>query len=134
MSLALISIVTIFPIMYAIRTLTQSNDDLMRGYFTWQSLVFAEWENITGISLIIGLLGIAREKWNSQSGIKSLLTKSSYGVYIFHPLVLICLSLSVKGVQIEPLLKLALVAPLTVFGSFLLTYLLRKIPFVSNVI
>jgi surface polysaccharide O-acyltransferase-like enzyme len=134
MNMALISIVIIFPLMYTIRTLTHSNDDLMRGYFTWQSLVFAEWENITGISLIIGLLGIAREKWNSQSSIKSLLTKSSYGVYIFHPLVLICLSLAVQGVQVEPLIKFIFVAPLTVICSALLTQLLLKVPVFANII
>ena len=132
--LALIFIVVVLPLLSAIKFQTKSPDETIQGHFTWQSLLFAEWQQITGISLIVGLLGIARQRWNWPGKLRTKLARNSYGVYIFHPLILICLSLLVKGIPIEPIFKLLFIAPIAVICSFAFINLLLKIPVVNKII
>jgi peptidoglycan/LPS O-acetylase OafA/YrhL len=134
MGLAFIFMIIVFPLLYLIKIQTNSSDASFRGNFAWQSLVAAEWEQITGISLIVGLLGIARRRWNGQTAFESTLARASYGVYIFHPVVLIALALLVQAISVEPLFKLLFVAPLAVILTFALAGALIKTPFVRQVI
>jgi surface polysaccharide O-acyltransferase-like enzyme len=132
--IALILVVIVLPLLYFIKMHIMSSDESIRGHFYWQSLMYAEWEQITGIALIVGLLGVAKHKWNRLTSFNSLLAKSSYGVYIFHPVFVIGLSLLAQRIPIEPLLKLLFVAPLSVYCSYKFAQILLKIPYVSKVI
>jgi surface polysaccharide O-acyltransferase-like enzyme len=57
-------------------------------------------------------------------GVFSKLSRSTFAVYIFHPLVVISLTVALSGWALDPALKLLIVAPLAVAGSFLLGLLL----------
>ncbi|PWT74660.1 MAG: hypothetical protein C5B59_10685 [Bacteroidetes bacterium] len=132
--LALILIVIVLPLMVFFIKKENLSLDSFNGHFTWPSLLFAQWEMITGISIIVALLGIAYHRLNRQTKLTSTLARTSYGVFIFHPLVLVCLSLLAQGIPIEPLIKLFFVFPLAVIFSFLLSYSLTRIPFVAKII
>jgi surface polysaccharide O-acyltransferase-like enzyme len=132
--MVLVMIVVVFPVIYYIKVATNSPVETFNGNGYWQSLMYACWEQFTGIFIITALLGIAKQKWNGQSGLMKKLSRAAFGVYIFHPLVLISLSMLFKTWSVDPAVKLLFVAPLAVSGSFLLAHLLLKIPGVKAVI
>ncbi|MDN5287553.1 MAG: acyltransferase [Mucilaginibacter sp.] len=132
--MVLIMIVVIFPVIYYVKVATNSPNETFSGHGCWQSLMYACWEQFTGIFIITALLGIAKQKWNGQSVFLKKLSRVAFGVYIFHPLVLISLSVLLKPWGVDPAVKLLFVAPLAVIGSFLLASLLLKIPGVKAVI
>jgi peptidoglycan/LPS O-acetylase OafA/YrhL len=132
--MVLVMIVVIFPVMYYVKVVTNSPVETFNGNGYWQSLMYACWEQFTGIFIITALLGIAKQKWNGQSVLMKKLSRAAFGVYIFHPLVLISLSMLFKTWGVDPAVKLLFVAPLAVSGSFLLAHLLLKIPGVKAVI
>jgi surface polysaccharide O-acyltransferase-like enzyme len=100
----------------------------------WQSLWYAVWEQLVGFTIVTALLCIGKTRWNKPSAFLSLLSRSLFAVYIFHPLILIGLSVALRSWAIEPALKFLVVAPLAVVGSFLLGLLVVRIPGVNRVV
>ena len=101
---------------------------------TWQSLSYAIWEQVAGIALMIGLIGIFRRNLNHQGHLAKSLSRSAYTVYIIHPPVIVGLALIIRHIEIYPLLKFILLAPVAVILCFLLAYPLRKLPFARNIL
>jgi surface polysaccharide O-acyltransferase-like enzyme len=129
-----VMIVVLFPVIYYIKVVTNSPIETFNGDGHWQSLMYACWEQFTGIFIIVALLGIARQKWNIQSAFMKNMSRATFAVYIFHPLVLISLSMLFMPLNVDPAIKLLFVAPLAVIGSFALGSLLVKIPGVKAII
>jgi surface polysaccharide O-acyltransferase-like enzyme len=127
-------IVLVFPVLYYVVTVTKSPIETLNGYGNWQSLMYAFWEQLTGIFIIVALLGIARQRWNTQAPLFKKLSRLTFCVYIFHPLVLISLSVLLKSWGADPAVKLLVVAPSAVVGSFLLAWLLVKLPGINAVV
>ncbi|PJJ79482.1 acyltransferase family protein [Mucilaginibacter auburnensis] len=100
----------------------------------WPSLWYAVWEQLLGFSICAALICIGKVRWNNPSSWVSQLSRTTFAVYIFHPLVLIALSVAVSGWPVEPLIKLAIVAPLSVMMSFALGAVLVRIPGINKVV
>lgn len=132
--LVAVMIVVAFPIIYYIKESTNSSVEELCGQGHWQSLMYACWEQFTGVFITAALLIIAKHRWAGQSSVGKSMSRATFGVYIFHPLVLISLSVAAIGWPIDPGYKLLIVAPLAVSGSFLLSMILVKIPGVNKVI
>ncbi len=109
-----------------------------RTWFTgglhWQQLLYAVWEQLLGFSIIVALLTFGKKLWNKSSVLMGKLSRNAFAVYIFHPLVLIVLSLSMRNWAVDPALKFLVVAPLAVLGSFLLASVITLIPGVRRII
>jgi fucose 4-O-acetylase-like acetyltransferase len=132
--MALLMLIIGFPAIYYVKIITNSPIETFSGNGYWQSLMYACWEQFTGIFIIVALLGVAKQKWQGQTPLMKKSSRAAFGVYIFHPLVLISLSMLFKVWSVDPAVKLLFVAPLAVTGSFLLAHLLLKIPGVKEVI
>lgn len=132
--MALVMIVVLFPVLYAVVTISKSPIETLNGHGNWQSLMYAFWEQFIGIFFIVALLGIARQRWNNQSAFFKKLSRLTFCVYIFHPLVLISLSVLLKPWAVDPAFKLLVVAPGAVVGSFLLAAVLVKVPGVKAIV
>jgi peptidoglycan/LPS O-acetylase OafA/YrhL len=127
-------LVVFFPVFYIIKIKTDMPLDWYSGGFHWQSLLYAVWEQVIGFSIITALLVFGREMWNKSSVLLSKLARCTFAVYIFHPLALISLSMVVRDWAVDPSLKLLVVAPLAVLGSFLLGMVVVRIPGVRRVV
>jgi surface polysaccharide O-acyltransferase-like enzyme len=86
------------------------------------------------VCIMVALTGISRAKWNTPSKFLSTLSRNTFAVYIFHPLVIISLSMLLCDWAIGPVVKLAIVAPCAVLGSFLLAWVIVRIPVVNKII
>lgn len=123
-----------FPLFFVVQTwLNFSIEEFTVGGH-WPSLWYAVWEQLTGFSIVTALLCIGKQCWNGPSAFLSKLSRSTFAVYIFHPLILIGLSVALHGWAIEPALKLLIVGPLAVIGSFLLGMIVVKIPGVNKIV
>jgi len=130
-ALAQFFILIIFPLFF----LFGSNEgDPYAGGWTWQSAVLCLWEQIVGFSLMIGLIGIFKEKFSKQGNFTKLLSGAAYGVFIIHAFVIVTLSLFLKNWEIYPVLKFIMIAPAALTLCFGLGILLKKIPVVNRVI
>lgn len=132
--IAIALIVFGFPLIYAVKIIYNTPLEWFKGGLHWPALLYAVWEQLTGVSIIIALLGIGKQCWDKSSAFYKKLSRYSFAVYIFHPLVLISLALALRNLEFEPALKLLIVAPLGVIFSFLLASILTRIPFVNKII
>jgi surface polysaccharide O-acyltransferase-like enzyme len=123
-----------FPMFFVVRQLVGFPVEYYNVGGHWQSLWYAVWEQLVGFTIVTALLCIGKTRWNKPSKFLGLLSRSTFAVYIFHPLILIALSVALHAWAIEPALKLLVVAPLAVTCSFLLGLLLVKIPGVNKVV
>jgi surface polysaccharide O-acyltransferase-like enzyme len=123
-----------FLVFFVIEKTVKMDGSWWSGGLHWQAFLYAVWEQVVGFSIIVGLLIRGRMLWNEPSVRISKLSRLTFAVYIFHPLVLISLALLVSAWNIEPALKLLFVAPLAVIGSFLLASVIVMIPGVKKII
>ncbi|HEY2582089.1 MAG TPA: acyltransferase, partial [Mucilaginibacter sp.] len=100
--IARLLILIILPILFIISVIYKIPGSSFSGGWNVISLSYSLWEQITGLLIIAALLSIAKFKWNNYSTFWSRLSASAFGVYIFHPVVLISLSLLVQSLNIEP--------------------------------
>jgi surface polysaccharide O-acyltransferase-like enzyme len=70
----------------------------------------------------------------SSLGLLDAMQPSAYGIYLFHYIFIIWLQYLVYDPAWPALVKFAIVFTGTLGGSWLLTILLRKIPFVARMI
>jgi surface polysaccharide O-acyltransferase-like enzyme len=129
-----IILIILFPVLFVFKALYKFPLDWVMGGLHWPALAYALWEQIVGFSIIATLLYIGKKKLNKPSAFLSTLSRSAFAVYIFHPIVIIPLSLAVRNLAIDPALKLLFVAPLAVVLSFVLGSVIVLIPGVRRII
>lgn len=98
------------------------------GGWHWSAFDFALWESFVCVAMILGLLGIFKERFNTQNSLQKFLSANSFGVYVFHPPVVIVVSLLLKNIHWLPILKFAVVVPIVLPASFMLAHFIRKVP------
>lgn len=123
-----------FPVFFMIRVKLNMPVAWYSGGFHWQSILYAVWEQWIGLSILTALLSRAKRSWNTSSPLLDRLSRCSFAVYIFHPLVIVALTLLVRNWAFDPAIKLLLVAPLAVLGSFMLGAFVLLIPGVKRII
>jgi hypothetical protein len=131
--LALIFIFS-FPLLYTIKTITNSPLESFQGNGSVQSLLAAVWEQLTGISIIMALLATTKYKWNYTAPLLKNMSRVAYATYILHPLAVISVALMLKNFQIEPALKFLMAAPIVVVISFSLGSLAIRSPGIKNIV
>lgn len=126
--LALASVGIGFPLLFLVSTTLGLPRANFSGGWNGQSLLLCLWEQLTGVSISLALLSYGKLHWNKPHAFLDQLARSAYSTYIFHPLIVVGFSLLLAGLPLDPLLKLGLVAPLAVVGSFLVGRLVLAIP------
>lgn len=131
--LALLLIIA-FPLLYIIKIITNSSIESFAGNGTANSLLNAVWEQLTGVSIIMAMLSIAKYKWNYSTPILKTTARAAYATYILHPLAVISIALLLKNWQIEPAIKFLIAAPVVVTISFLLGSLAVRLPGIKSIV
>jgi uncharacterized integral membrane protein len=132
--IAILLIIIIFPLFYVLLSTLKFPSNYFSGGFHWPALLYAMWEQLTGVAIITALIAYGGRSLNRDSALWSKLSRSAFAVYIFHPLVVISIALAVSGWNIEPAIKLLFVAPAVVVCSFLLGILILMMPGVKKII
>ena len=127
-------LVVLFPVLGIVQKITGAPGSDFNGGLNLLNLLYGFYEQIIGVCIMVALTGISMYKWNKPSKFLTTLSRIAVAVYIFHPLILIGLSLLLSTWMVSPIVKLAIVAPCAVVGSFLLAWVIVKIPGVNKVI
>lgn len=123
-----------FPVIYTFKFVFDSTLEWFSGGFHPESLLYASWEQLAGFTICTALICFGKQYWNKSSALLTRAARCSFAVYILHPLVLISISLIAKSWSIDPALKFLIVGPIGVVLSFLLGYVVVKIPGVDKVL
>ncbi len=123
-----------FPVFLIIKFKLNCDSSWFSGGFHWQALLYAVWEQWIGISILTALLIKGKNSWNTSSKLLSKLSRCSFAVYIFHPLVIVGFTLAMRNWAVDPAIKLLVVAPIIVLGSFVLGSITLLIPGVKKII
>jgi hypothetical protein len=131
---AAIALIAIEPFFVYVVLSEPSGFALVTGGLHWQAVLYALWEQMACVMIITALLWTFSRWLNVQGPVTRAMAGDSYTVYVFHPVVLVSLSLLVAGVALPSLAKFAIVLPLTIACTFILAHLIRAIPGVDRVL
>lgn len=106
---------------------------LINGGWRWPAMAYGFWESFFCITLSFGLLGLFRHKYDHQGRVRKFLSDNAFGAYVFHPPILIGISLIFKPAVFFPVLKFLLISSMAVPASFVIPALIRKIPFLKKI-
>ena len=110
-------------------------DSLYTGGLHWQSAAYALWESFTGVSMSIGLITLFREKFNKQKNFTKALSDNAFAVYVFHPPIVIGITLAMKSIALPPAVKILMAALVILPACFVTThYLVRRVPLLKKVV
>lgn len=107
----------------------------LNGGLTWQSAAFSLWESYVAVAMSIGLIAVFRERFNRQSPLVRTLSENSFAVYMFHPPIIIAVTLLLSAVALYPVVKWAVLCLICLPLCFAAThYVFRRIPLLKNVL
>ena len=92
------------------------------------------WETILFIGMTVFLLYLFRERFNKAGPLLRSMARNVYTVYIVHLPLVWGMNLFFLSVNIPTILKFFLVSFITISLSFLLSSLIRKVPYVKRVL
>jgi peptidoglycan/LPS O-acetylase OafA/YrhL len=104
------------------------------GGHSWPAIVYAFWEPFVAWGLIALWLLLFRARMNQPSAFWSWLNRRAYAVYIIHPVVLVGVSLLLRGWVAPALVKWGVVGTLAVIACWLVADPLVRLPGVRRVV
>ena len=132
---ALIVIPLIFGLMIAGGLLeNEANIVKFFGGLHWQAFGYILWETILFIGITVFLLYLFRERFSTASPVLRSMAGNVYTVYIIHLTLLWGLNIIFLSIDIPTIFKFFFVSMLAVPASFLISALIRKIPFTRRVL
>jgi len=127
-------ILIVMPVfLYIVFTMSTGIETVVGG-LTWESLFYSVWEQLCCVSLIIGLTGIFRKYLNMQGRFSKSMSSDAYTVYIIHAPMLVLIAVLLVDVNLPPILKFIVVAPIALIIIFLVAELLRRLPLIRKIL
>lgn len=115
-------------LLVAVGVLKGKGSDSIRGGWRLPALGFAAWEQLTGLGLALGALAFCSGKLDQATPLSRWLSERSFGVYLFHPPVLILLAIALRPVGIDPFFKVSILTAAGLAGAFLVADIARRVP------
>jgi peptidoglycan/LPS O-acetylase OafA/YrhL len=102
--------------------------DAYVGGWRWPALGYAAWEQLTGVALGLGFLAFCAAELDRPTRLSRWLADRSFAVYLFHPAVLIALTLALRPLALDPFIKVSILTASGLAGSLIVADLARRIP------
>jgi surface polysaccharide O-acyltransferase-like enzyme len=110
------------------------SDEPFKGGPYWQAMAYALWESFVCVGMCIGLTYLFRRRWNQQGRVAKFLSPNAYTAYIIHAPIIVFTALALRNVEVYPLLKFGLAALIALPLCFVLSNLIRKLPYADRVL
>jgi len=98
-----------------------------QGGLHWENFAFALWESFIAIGFSIGLIAFFKKKLNINNKLTILIRDNAFGMYCFHAPILIVVSLVIKHLILNPILKFLIAFIFASVLCFIFTLFIRKI-------
>jgi len=118
-----------------VAALSTHSEARLSGGWTWQSASLCFWESFFCVGVCLGLIVSFRDKFNRQGKIAQWLSDNSFCVYVFHPPLLIAVTLAMRGLDVPKLIKFLAATVLGAAVAYLASSLvLRRVPGLKRVL
>jgi peptidoglycan/LPS O-acetylase OafA/YrhL len=115
--------------------LSGTDVEVFKGGWHWQSAVNALWEALACAGTCLGLIVFFRERFNRRGKLAAFFADNSFAVYMFHPPILIGVTMALRGFGVPAIVKFAIATALATAASFLAShFVFRRTPFLKNVL
>jgi fucose 4-O-acetylase-like acetyltransferase len=128
---AWLSFAAVLPLVISLNGPGKSN---YSGGPIWTAIGYAFWEPFVAWGLIAAWLLVFRRYMNRPSGFWTRLNRRSYAVYIIHPVVLVSISLLLRGWAASSLVKFAVIGTLACATSWILADPLVRVPGLRRIV
>ena len=128
---AWLSFAVLLPLVISLNAPGKSN---YSGGLSWTTIGYAFWEPFVAWGLIAAWLLVFRRYMNRPSGFWTRLNRRSYAVYIIHPVVLVSISLLLRGWAASSLVKFAVIGTLACATSWILADPLVRVPGLRRIV
>ena len=110
-----------------------SGFETLLGGAGWQSAAYAIWESAVSVSMAIGLLALFKEKLDMQNRLAGAMSKSAFAVFVFHPPVIVALTLLFRPFDAPLATKFLILSMPSVLSCFLFAnFVIGKIPIIKK--
>lgn len=92
------------------------------------ALGLAAWEQLTGVALGLGALAFCSGELDRVTPLARWLSDRAFGVYLFHPPVLVLATLALRPHETDPFLMVSMLTAAGLAGSFIVADIARRIP------
>jgi surface polysaccharide O-acyltransferase-like enzyme len=123
-----------FVLLFVLNGVWGGSIDYFLGGLHWQAFVYAFWEAIMCVAMCTGLLVFFRKHLNRPGRVWNFLSANAYAAYILHPVILVGLAYSLHTIALYPLLKLGIAVIIAVPLCFLISSVIRRIPFANRIL
>jgi glucan biosynthesis protein C len=129
-------VIPLFFVMMILGGVLESEENLAKfeGGPYWQSLALSFWFTFLMVGIIVYLLYFFRERLNRAGPLAQSMAANVYTVYIIHQTVLFVLDVLMLPVSIPTIVKFVIVSLIAVPLCFVLSNLIRKIPYATRVL
>ncbi len=110
------------------------NMEVFSGGLSWQAFIYSFWESILSISLSICVIYVFKKKFGKQTKFLQKLSRSAYTVFIIHAVIIVLLAYSLKDFPFHPLIKFLIVSLVGIPICFLISFYIKKIHFLRNIL
>jgi len=131
---AVLALIVLFPVMFVLGGALEGQTEVYFGGIHWQSFAYSIWEQLMCVAMVVTLVVWFRKRFNSQNTLGRSLSSGAYATYVIHAPVIVLLALGLRGIQLDLALKFVLVAPAAIALSFLVGYLLKKLPVARSIL
>ena len=104
------------------------------GGLQWPAAVYASWEAIFCVGMVLGLLTLFRSRFNRQRTLGKFLSANAYAAYVVHAPVIVALAYGLRDLHIFPLLKFAVAVIIAILLCFGVAAVVRKFPGAQNIL
>jgi hypothetical protein len=108
--------------------------DAVRGGWTWESLVVSLWEQLFAVGIIVNLLREFRARRNVAGPVLSAAARSTYAVYVAHPIVVVLVAVVLRPLPVPSLMKFLIAAPVAIIALFAGARQAREMVFLRRVL
>jgi surface polysaccharide O-acyltransferase-like enzyme len=129
----IVVLVALFPVLFIAAGALEGNIDSAMGGFHWESLAYSIWEQFMCMAMVITLLVWFRNRYNEQGRLAKNMSGAAYATYVFHAPTIFLLALALRGIRLDMAFKYVLVVPLAVAASFLVGYVVKRLPVARNI-
>ena len=129
-----VGLIALFPVIVILGGVLEGNLDAAMGGLHWQSFAYSMWEQLMCVAMVVTLLVWFRRRFNTQNRLGRAMSTSAYATYVIHAPVIVLLALGLSGIQMDMGLKLLLLAPVAVSLSFLVGYLIKRLPLARSIL
>jgi len=129
-----LGLVVFFPVLFIVGGALEGVLDPYFGGLHWQSFVYSVWEQFMCMGMVITLLVWFRKRFTEQGRLAKAMSGAAYATYVFHAPTIILVAFALRGIKLDMGLKYLLVVPFAVAASFLVGYIVKRLPVARNIL